>query len=100
MIPAEHVLLLAILQFTIGLIGLLTRRSGMIVLVSALIMLNGVLIALGAMVIGSAETGAQSAGVLVLAAMVAVALVGSAVLYSIHRFRRAVALDEHDRMRR
>ena len=31
MIPSSHVLLLGLLQFTIGLVGLLLRRPGMVV---------------------------------------------------------------------
>ncbi len=100
MIPASHVLLLAMLQFIIGLTGVLVRRAGMVVLVSALIMLNGVLLAFCAVLAGPFGTGSQTAGMVILAVMVAVALVGAAVLYSFHRFRRAVAVDEHDRLRR
>ena len=100
MIPASHVLLIALIQFGIGLVGVLVRRAGMTVLVSALIMLNGVLLALCAVLIGPDGSGSQTAGVVILACMVALALVGAASLYRFHRFRRAVALDEHDRMRR
>lgn len=100
MIPASHVLLVAILQFGIGLVGLLVRRAGMVVLVSALIMLNGVLLALCAVMIGPDGASSQTAGVVILACMVALGLTGAAILFRFHRFRRAVALDEHDRMRR
>jgi NADH-quinone oxidoreductase subunit K len=99
LIPASHVLLLALLLFTIGLVGLLVRRAGMIALVSSLIMLNAVGLALCAVMADPAFTGAQTAGFVLLAIMVALALVGAAVLYAFHRFRRAVTLDEHDRMR-
>ncbi len=100
MIPTGHVLLLALLQFGVGLTGLLIRRAGTVMLVSSLIMLNGVLLALAAMLTGSSATGAETACLVVLALMVGVALATAAVLYAVHRFRRAVALDEHDRMRR
>lgn len=100
MIPTGHVLLLALLQFGVGLIGVLTRRAGTTVLVAGLIMLNGVLLALAAMLTEASATGAETACLVVLAMMVGIALVTAAVLYAVHRFRRAVALDEHDRMRR
>jgi len=100
LIPTSHVLLLALLQFGVGLTGLLIRRAGTTVLVSGLIMLNGVLLAMAAMLTESPATGAETACLVVLALMVGIALVTAAVLYSVHRFRRAVALDEHDRMRR
>ncbi len=98
MIPTTHILLLALLQFTIGLLGLMLRRAGMVVLVSAVIMLNGVLLALSA---ATARTGStlQAQGVVVILIMVAVALSGAAVLYGFSRFRRSVSVDEHDRMK-
>ena len=100
MIPASHVLLLSILQFVIGLVGMLVRRSGTVVLVSGLIMINSVILALCALGPRVLGAGLQGAGMAVLAVLVSVALVGAAVLYSFHRYRRAVAIDEHDRMKR
>lgn len=100
MIPSSHVLLIALIQFGIGLVGVLVRRAGVVVLVSALIMLNGILLAVCAVLTGPDGASSQTAGVVILACMVALALTGVAILYRFHRFRRAVALDEHDRMRR
>ena len=100
MIPVSHVLLFSVLQFTVGLTGILVRRSGEVAAVCALIMMNSIVLALGAVLVGPDESSAQAAGMVVLACMVSFALVGAAVLYSFHRFKRAVALDEHDRMRR
>jgi len=96
-IPASHVLLLGLAQLLIGLLGLVLRRAGLVVLASGLVMLDGVMLLFCA---GIARTGStsQAEGVVVLAVIVAVALVGAAVLYSFHRFRRTVVLDEHDRL--
>ncbi len=99
MIPVSHVLLFAIVQFTIGLAGMLVRRSGTVVAVCALIMMNSIVLSLGAVLVGPEESSAQAAGMVILACMVAFALISAAVLYSFHRFKRAVALDEHDHMR-
>jgi NADH:ubiquinone oxidoreductase subunit K len=105
LIPWEHVLIFALAQFTIGLLGLLLRRPGMVVLVSSLVMLNGVLLALSVAGMGAGTTtsaGAaehQVAGVVFLALLVALALTGASVLYAFHRFRRTVSVDEHDRMK-
>ncbi len=98
MIPADHVLLLGLIQFGIGLIGLLLRRAGMIVVVSAGVMFNGILLAFCATTAGSGSTS-QAEGVVVLVIIVTVALCGTAVLYAFHRFRKTVAVDEHDRMK-
>ncbi len=97
MIPSSHVLLLGLLQFTIGLVGLLLRRPGMVVVVSAVVMLNGVLLVVSATVGGASSS--QVEGIVVLALAVAVALAGAAILYAFHRFRRSVLIDEHDRMK-
>jgi NADH:ubiquinone oxidoreductase subunit K len=99
MTPASHVLLLAGLQFCLGLVGLLTRRTGSVALASAGVMLAGALLGLCVLGGGQAE-GAQTAGMVLLLALLSLAVVGGVVLYSFHRFRRDVALDEHDRMRR
>ena len=98
MIPVEHILLLAILQFIIGLMGVLLRRAGMVVVVSAIIMLNGVLLAF---CIRAADCSglSQELGMVILVLMIGVALVGSAILYSFYRFRRTVSVDEYDQMR-
>jgi NADH:ubiquinone oxidoreductase subunit K len=98
MIPSEHILILAVVQFTIGLIGVLVRRTGSVVVVSALIMFNSNLLAVCA-VLAEGHRGFQSTGAVVLSLMVAVALVGAAILFCFHRFRRAVALDDYDRMK-
>jgi NADH:ubiquinone oxidoreductase subunit K len=97
-IPADHILLLAVLQFTLGLFGLLLRRAGMIVVVSGLVMWNGVLLAFCAMTERTGSTS-QAEGVVVLVLALTVALCGTAVLYAFHRFRRTVGVDEHDRMK-
>ena len=97
MIPSVHVVILGLLQFSVGLVGLLLRRPGIVVVVSAVVMLNGVLLVL------CATTGesslSQVEGVVVLALIVAVALTGSAILYGFHRFRKTVLVDEQDRMK-
>lgn len=98
MIPTEHVLLLALLQFTLGLLGVLLRRAALVVLVSAVVMLNGVLLAFFA---ATAHTGSstQSEGVAVLALVLTAALSGAAVIYAFFRFRRTVCVDEYDEMK-
>lgn len=97
MIPSSHVLLLGLAQLLVGLLGLVLRRAGLVVLTSGLVMLTGVMLMFCA---GIAKTGqtSQAEGVVVLVAIVAVALTGAAVLYSFHRFRRTVVLDEHDEL--
>ncbi len=105
MIPYAHVLVLALLQFSLGLAGMLLRRSGIVVLVSALVMLNGILLILSVgagstfSVFKDHQTICQSAGLVVLAVMIALAAVGICILYTFNRFHKTVDLDEQDRMR-
>jgi NADH:ubiquinone oxidoreductase subunit K len=98
LIPVDHVLLLAVLQFTMGLLGLLLRRAGMVVVVSGVVMWNGVLLAFCAITEKTGSTS-QAEGVVVLVLALTVALSGTSVLYAFHRFRRTVGVDEHDRMK-
>jgi NADH:ubiquinone oxidoreductase subunit K len=97
MIPSTHVLILGLLQFTLGLVGLLLRRPGMVVVVSAVVMLNGVLLVLCAT--AGESSLSQVEGVAILALIIAVALTGSAILYGFHRFRKTVLVDDQDRMK-
>jgi NADH:ubiquinone oxidoreductase subunit K len=99
MIPAEQVLLIAVLQFVLGLSGILLRRDGMTMVVSTAIMLNGVLLAFGAGLNRSPDQEGTAVVVLILALVIALLVVGLAVLYSFHRFRRVVLLEEQDRMK-
>lgn len=97
MIPQNHIMILALLQFTVGLLGLLLRRAGMVVLVSAVVMLNGVLLFFCTP--GAAGRGVHAVGVVILVLVLAIALTGASVLYGFHRFRKTVSVDEHDRMK-
>jgi NADH:ubiquinone oxidoreductase subunit K len=91
MIPPSHLLLLALIQFLLGLAGLLLRRGGGAVILSALVMTNGVLMALGCQWI--------SAGVLILGLLLVFALVGAAILFSFYKFQRVVNVEEQDRLK-
>jgi len=98
MIPLTHVLVLAWLQFLVGLVGMLLRREGMVVLVSALVMLNGVLMGF-ASALSLGKGGTQAEGMIMLLILTAVAVSGAAVLYSFQRFRKTVHVDDFHRMK-
>ncbi|MBN2496195.1 MAG: NADH-quinone oxidoreductase subunit K [Deltaproteobacteria bacterium] len=102
MIPTSHVLLLALVLLSIGLVGIFMRRSGMVVLASTTVCFGGVVVAICTLVQGGEAEGSglQAAGMVVLALAAGVTLVGASALYSFHRFRRSVSVDEHDRLRR
>ena len=92
MIPVDHLVLLSLLQFSVGLAGLLLRRSGVVVLVAGLVMLNGVLLLFGG-ALAHADQGPPSA-ILLLLAFSALGLGGAAVVYAFHRFRKMVEMDD------
>lgn len=96
MIPESHVLLLALLHLTIGLAGMLLRRSAMVVLCCGVVALAGVLLVFGATL---GDSTSQAGALVVLALLVSLALAGSAVLYTFYRFRRTVVVEEQDRLR-
>jgi NADH:ubiquinone oxidoreductase subunit 11 or 4L (chain K) len=99
MIPAEQILLVAVLQFVLGLSGMLLRRDGITMVVSAAIMLNGVVVAFGAALNGSPNQEGAEAVVVILALVIMLLVSGLSVVYSFHRFRRVVLLEEQDRMK-
>lgn len=96
MIPACHVLLLALLHLVVGLGGMLLRRSAMVVLSCGLVALTGVLLAFSAAL---GDSTSQAGALVVLVVAVSLGLVGCAVLYSFYRLRRTVVVDEQDRLR-
>jgi NADH-quinone oxidoreductase subunit K len=87
-IPLEHGLLLAAVLFTLGLVGVLTRRNVVFVLISLEIMLNAAALAF---VVGGARWGQPDGQVMFLiiislaAAEVAVGL--GLVLQMFHRYK-------------
>ena len=98
MIPPVHLVVLGLLVMAIGLFGVVLRRAGLAVLVSIMVSFNGVLLLICAG-LGQSGASSQSEGIEVLAIMVAVGLMGAAVLYGFFRFLRPVVLDEQDRLR-
>jgi NADH-quinone oxidoreductase subunit K len=99
MIPVEQLLLVAVLQFVLGLSGMLLRRDGITMVVSAAIMLNGVLLAFSAGLDRLPDQEGAEAAVMILALVIMLLVSGLSVVYSFHRFRRVVLLEEQDRMK-
>ncbi|RME30318.1 MAG: hypothetical protein D6806_00380 [Deltaproteobacteria bacterium] len=98
MIPQVHLLVLGLLLLGTGLFGVVLRRAGLAVFLSAMVSFNGVLLLVCAG-LGQSGASSQAEGIEVLALMVAVGLAGAAVLYGFFRFVRPVVLDEQDRLK-
>jgi NADH-quinone oxidoreductase subunit K len=103
MIPIGHVVALSAILFTIGVVGALTRRNVIVVLMSIELMLNAANLALVAFNRAwGAATGAldgQVFALLVVAVAAAEVAVGLGVLLAVVRNRDTVNLDEVNLLR-
>lgn len=94
MIPHEYFLVLAALLFTIGVIGVLTRRNAIIVFMSIEIMLNAVNLTF----VSFASFLGDSIGYIfvffVMAVAAAEAAIGLAIIIALFRNKQTVNIDE------
>ena len=96
MIPTSHYLFLSLALFTIGVIGVLTRRNVIIILMSIELILNAVninLIAFSRM-LGSVD--GQIFAIFVITDAAAEAAVGLGIILAFFRNRETVLADEMD----
>ena len=97
-VPTEHLLVLASLLFSIGVLGFLIRRNAIIVLASVELILNAANLAF---VAGSRHHSTATSlslegpifALFVILVAAAEAAVGLALVIAIYRLRRSVALD-------
>ena len=96
MVPTHYYLILAAALFTIGVIGVLTRRNIMIILMSIELMMNAVNINLIAFSQYLQNMGGQIFTIFVITAAVAEAAVGLGILIALFRNKETVLADEVD----
>ncbi len=96
MIPTSHYLFLSLALFTIGVIGVLTRRNVIIILMSIELILNAVNINLVAFsrLLGSVD--GQIFAIFVITDAAAEAAVGLGIIIAFFRNRETVLADEMD----
>jgi NADH-quinone oxidoreductase subunit K len=96
MIPTSHYLFLSLALFTIGVIGVLTRRNVIIILMSIELILNAVNINLIAFsrLLGSVD--GQIFAIFVITDAAAEAAVGLGIIIAFFRNRETVLADEMD----
>jgi len=99
MIPLEYYLLLAALVFAIGLVGVLTTRNGIRVLMGIELMLNSGNINLVAFSRYTADLSGQTFAIFVIALAAAEAAVGLALLLALYRIHGTVDLQKIHEMR-
>lgn len=99
-IPLYWYQVLAALLFTIGVVGVLVRRSALIIFMSIELMLNAVnlsIVAFGGFVKGLGASGSVIA-LMVMAVAAAEATVGLAIIIAIYRNKKTPLVDEYDAM--
>lgn len=99
MVDATHYLILSTIVFSIGVIGVLTRRNVIIILMSIELMLNSVNLNLVAFSDRLQDLSGQVFAVFVIAVAAAEAAVGLGIVISLFRNKETVNVDEIDLMR-
>ena len=96
MVPTWHYLALAAVLFVIGVVGVLTRRNVLIVLMSLELMLNAVNINLIAFARHHGSVQGQIFAIFIITVAAAEAAVGLGILLAFFRNRETTNLDEID----
>jgi NADH-quinone oxidoreductase subunit K len=94
MVPTSYFVLLSAVLFTIGVLGVLTRRNALIVFMSIELMLNAANLALVAFAQRWQSTSGQIIVFFVITVAAAEVAVGLALLVAIFRSKRTTDIDE------
>ncbi|ABC83961.1 NADH-quinone oxidoreductase subunit NuoK [Anaeromyxobacter dehalogenans] len=92
--PVEYYLWLASILFGIGLLGVLTKRNALILMMSVELMLNAANLTFLAFARRSGDVAGHAIAFFVIAVAAAEAAVGLAVVIAIYRSRGAINVDE------
>lgn len=98
-ITVHHYLLLSIILFTIGIVGVVTRRNALIIFMSIELMLNSVNIVFLAFARWNLLIEGKMLVFFVLAVAAAEAAVGLGIVISIYRSRQTIYIDEFKLLR-
>jgi NADH-quinone oxidoreductase subunit K len=96
MVPTSHYLFLSLLMLTIGIVGVLTRRNVIIILMSIELILNAVNINLVAFARHFGTVDGQIFALFVITAAAAEAAIGLGIIIAFFRNRATVLSDEMD----
>jgi len=99
MVDVTHYLVLSTIVFSIGVVGVLTRRNVIIILMSIELMLNSVNLNLVAFSDRLQDLSGQVFAVFVITVAAAEAAVGLGIVISLFRNKETVNVDEIDLMR-
>ena len=99
MIEASHYIVLSLILFCLGLIGVMMRRNFITVLMSLELMFNAVNINLIAFSFRLGDLAGQVLAIFVITIAAAEAAIGLGLIIALVRLKDTVALDEADVMR-
>src|SRR5262245_4642016 len=93
-VPAAHVLVVSLLLFAIGVVGVLTRRNAIIILMSIELMMNAANLNLVAFSRQLNAIGGQVFGVFTIAVAAGEVAVGLAVVLAMYRNHDSIYVDD------
>ena len=99
MIPVNHVIVLSLVIFAIGIVGALSRRNVFIVLMSIELLLNAVNLALVGCSSQLADLTGQILALFVITVAAGEAAVGLAIVVTVYRNRHSVNVDNMNIMK-
>jgi len=99
MVPIHHFLFLGAALFTIGVIGVLTRKNIMVILMSIELMMNAVNINLIAFSAHLGQTAGQIFAIFVITVAAAEAAVGLGIVIAMFRNKETMNINEIDLMK-
>ena len=99
LVPTAHYVFLSAALFTIGIIGVLTRRNVVIILISIELILNAVNINLVAFSYQLQSVNGQAFAIFVIVDAAAEAAVGLGIIIALFRNKQTVNADEIDLMK-
>ena len=98
-VPITHYILLSAILFSIGVIGVLTRRNAIIIFMSVEIMLNSVNLLLAAFSVYHNDAAGQIFVVFIMAVAAAEVAVGLAIIVMIYRNIHTIDINELNRLK-
>lgn len=93
-VPIEWYLLLSAFLFTLGVVGVITRRNAIIIFMSIELMLNAVNLSMVAFAQYLGDSAGQIFVFFIMAVAAAEAAIGLAIVLSLFRTRQTVYVDE------
>ena len=90
----DHFIVLSAILFTIGAVGVLTRRNAIVVFMSIELMLNAANLALVTFAHVSGNLDGQIAAFFVMVVAAAEVVIGLAIIMTIFRTRRSASVDD------